>query len=156
MLVRVVLLLSEVAAGLEQNLVGPWVRPRHLLQAVRLDRHRPPGFRRRVDRHHTQTRVLTEVLLVPVEAELVLLRRLPRETAVHAAPHVVVLDAWLGAIGLIVVAPLAFPLVWPEIDADRQLVNALVASDRVEPQLVPDDRAADTDRQVLIALHRLQ
>ena len=43
--------------------------------------HRPPRLGRREDRHDASARVLAEVLLVPEDVELVLLRRLPRDAA---------------------------------------------------------------------------
>ena len=78
---------------------------------------RPPRFGRRVDRDDAEAGVLTEVLFVPEEVELVPRRRLPGDPGVHVAPHVGVFHAVLAAVGLVVEAGLAFPQVRPEVDA---------------------------------------
>src|SRR5678815_2268692 len=119
--------------------------------------HREPRLGRREDRDNAMARVLTEVLLIPEEIELVLLRRLPRDTGVHVLPLVLVLHRLLAAVRLVVVTPLAFPQVWPELAGrSRDLVDTLVARHRVEPQAVTLDRATVGARDVVIAHDRLQ
>src|SRR6185369_8687537 len=105
----------KILTGFEQDLARQRVLPRRLAQTVRLDADRPPRLGRGERRDDAVAGILTEILLVPEEVELVLGRRLPRDARVRVAPLVRVVHPVLAPVGNVIEPILALVQVRPEV-----------------------------------------